>query len=435
MKLRFLVTIAMLAAVVLVFGYLAANTINTKSKYGDYIKQAESFTEQRIPYKAALAYEQAFKIDSSNEDYYVKYLELVEQVDGSKYYSSLKKYKELFPNSKKAREMLCELYYKNEQFTSLVKEIFEARDAGLATERIKEIYKDIQYEYYFMRRGFEEANEFINGVSLIKTKHGYTYYANDNSFFIDKEFENASPFVNGAASVYENGEWVVVNSKAFCIARPSDPHVEYLSFCSSDRVLFKKNGKYGYAGSDYQIPEETPYDDATNFKSGVAAVKKNGKWALIDVNQNQITDYIFTDIIRDTNNTCISFDRVFACKDGKYIMLDGKGKQIGNQSFDNAYLFATNDQPTAIEVNGAWGFVNINGEIVIEPKAEWKNAKAFSLGLAPVYNGTLWGYINSTGEFEIDPYFDDCYPFDYRGIARIKTGDSLGYMQLRLYKS
>lgn len=46
--------------------------------------------------------------------------------------------------------------------------------------------------------------------------------------------------------------------------------------------------------------------------------------------------------------------------------------------------------------NGKWGYVDTNGEIVLEP--QWDSSSEFHDGLAAAEKDGLYGYINTTGK-------------------------------------
>ncbi len=72
--------------------------------------------------------------------------------------------------------------------------------------------------------------------------------------------------------------------------------VASLLLCYSDKyILAKKNNKFGYLNSDYEIHIDYKYDDGTPFFDGIAAVKKNGKWGVIDTLDNLILQSIYDD--------------------------------------------------------------------------------------------------------------------------------------------
>ena len=78
-----------------------------------------------------------------------------------------------------------------------------------------------------------------------------------------------------------------------------------------------------------------------------------------------------------------------------------------------------------IKVDGKYGYINENGEVVIEPKYDY--AGEFSRGLADVNIGGKDGYINKEGAIVVEPKYDEACVF-YEDIARIKDDGKYGYI-------
>lgn len=78
-----------------------------------------------------------------------------------------------------------------------------------------------------------------------------------------------------------------------------------------------------------------------------------------------------------------------------------------------------------IKVDGKYGYINENGEVVIEPKYDY--AGEFSRGLADVKIGGKDGYINKEGAIVVEPKYDQTCVF-YEDIARIKDDGKYGYI-------
>ncbi len=80
-------------------------------------------------------------------------------------------------------------------------------------------------------------------------------------------------------------------------------------------------------------------------------------------------------------------------------------------------------------IDGKYGFINREGELVIEPKFgyAWK----FSEGLAPVIFSKNWrgkyGYIDTTGKLVIDTIYDWAGGFT-EGKGLVKIGDKYGFI-------
>ena len=77
-----------------------------------------------------------------------------------------------------------------------------------------------------------------------------------------------------------------------------------------------------------------------------------------------------------------------------------------------------------IVVEKKWGFINRNGEIVIEPQFDW--VREFSDGMCQASKGGKWGYIDQTGRWAFDaPLTHDDRPFRC-GVAVVYTDKGQG---------
>ncbi|MDE5770525.1 MAG: WG repeat-containing protein, partial [Ruminococcus sp.] len=160
------------------------------------------------------------------------------------------------------------------------------------------------------------------------------------------------------------------------------------------------NGKWKYVDLNGEfLPDE--YEKAGCFKNGKAAVKKDNKWFLIDKNGNQVSDN-YEEIKLDFYGSYLQGNVIIAKNNGRCSIYDTSFKEIGNFSCENIDACLNNGW-IAYEENGKWGFVNTNGEIVVEPS--YQCAKSFSNGMAAVYNGTKWGFINEQNQLVIDYQF------------------------------
>jgi hypothetical protein len=71
------------------------------------------------------------------------------------------------------------------------------------------------------------------------------------------------------------------------------------------------------------------------------------------------------------------------------------------------------------------GFMNRQGEVVIEPIYEMVNE--FSEGLAAVRGDRKWGFIDAKGKMVIAPQFDEIRDFS-EGLATVRIGKRSGFI-------
>lgn len=440
MKARFLAIVALIAIGVVVFISAVSKDASRSAEYKKYIKTAETNAEKGIPYIAVSNYKYAFEIKNPNEETYIKYLEQTKLLGEDFYKDAVENFVSVCPESAKAYDLLCDYYEENGNEEKLLKTAIEAREKGLASEKIKNLYFKTFYDFDIVRGGFEEAGSLLGENARVKKNGKYGFVQSNGNMLLEPIFNEASFMLDTTTSVRDDKEWYMINSSGYKVAVPEKP-VDELNMLSNGRILIKIGDKYDYTDKSMKIPKELRFDYATNFKNGLAAVKADGKWALLGSDNKFITKYIFDDVIIDEFRTCINNGVIFAKSEGKYYMYDAEGKKISKTAFDNAYPFVSDDY-AAVCINGKWGFTDSEGNIVIEPQFE--EAKSFSCNIAPVKINDKWGYMSKTKQTDkdgkengyvmrIEPKFDDCMPFASSGIAAVKTGQTWEYIELKGY--
>ena len=188
------------------------------------------------------------------------------------------------------------------------------------------------------------------------------------------------------------------------------------------------DGKWGFYDDQLRNPTHFEYDEATAFVNGIAAVKKNGKWAIINTEFKTIIDFKFTDVIVDSAGACSRKGLIFADDGNGYGLYDLDGKRIGNQVFDDAKPFR--DDLAAVCKDGKWGYINASGELVIDYRFD--DADSFMQGVAPACTNGQWGFINTDGEFVVEPTFESASVVSPEGVAFV--GDNGKYRYIRFVK-
>ena len=316
---------------------------------------------------------------------------------------------------------------KENNYSKLLSAIATAREAGAATELIRDYYFDVASRYQYLSTGYTEAWSYLGNTALIRIGDYYGYLIADGSYMIAPIYSGATQFINGSAAVCDGSEWYIINEGGFKVA-VTDKAVDSLSFLNDGNIRISVDGKYGYIGTDMKVPDHLEYDFASNYRNGIAAVEQNGRWALIDTEGNRLTEFVYEDVLMDEYETCVSNGILFLKKDGKYRMFDTSIKQIGDGSYEDAWPFISTNS-AAVCIGGKWGFVDQDGNVVIEP--QYDNAKSFSSnGLAAVNLDGVWSYINTLEEVMVEGTFEDCKPFSANGIAAVKEEGVWNYIEL-----
>ncbi|QQR59463.1 MAG: WG repeat-containing protein [Candidatus Melainabacteria bacterium] len=123
------------------------------------------------------------------------------------------------------------------------------------------------------------------------------------------------------------------------------------------------------------------FTHAREFHEGFAAVKKDGKWGFIDKSGATIIpfDYEWTDDFYKTSNGKIAAVE----KNGKVGFIDSNNKTILPFEYADARSFSEDLAPATID-GKLWGFIDLSGKFMIEPK--FMRANKFNNGRALVYS-------------------------------------------------
>ena len=193
-------------------------------------------------------------------------------------------------------------------------------------------------------------------------------------------------------------------------------------------VIWPQYEKIGVFGTGGFAPVKTEtsvyYIDQNNYKrrvpdgeyeelgianQGVIPAKQNGKWGYLDNNLKPITDFIYD----------------------AYRLVGSDGTQKGTEVFEDARAFASKE-PAAVMMEGKWGFVSDEGEIVQE--CRYEAAGSFSeIGYAPVQMDGAWGYIKENGDWVIEPQFDEAKCFNEKGLAPVMSNGAWSFIQLDVF--
>lgn len=183
----------------------------------------------------------------------------------------------------------------------------------------------------------------------------------------------------------------------------------YYSLIDDDEVEIEvrydeKSKLYGYVVEDFDIITPTYYD-AKPFFCGYAWVKKKERWGVIDMYNSRIAKFQFSKLF-DLENGLF-----YAYKNQKYVLIDYKGEQKGNITFDTIEIIKE-------------GLYKIGNEIITGyDRGYWPGSGFYN------YKNTkiLWGIINERGEEILPCCFDSIGEFE-DGRAKVTRNNHTGYI-------
>lgn len=423
---RLIVSLTIIA--LMVFGWVGyIGEIGSENElYLSYIQEARTLVGQKLYIKSMQNYVKALNLQNTAEiwEEYINTSRSAYQ-EGSyswaNYMSSLKSACEAQPNNLNYwEELLEEMSVKGSSSNAYSCAIL-AKNSGVSSEKLDVLINAIIYAYRFTGSSYKNVYTSPEGISTVydgtywglilpngSEKYSLSYYyispANSNqqvllvtdmwAHIVDKQ-GTAQAVLNGAirsALAYGDGYLPVENE---------DYSWSYIR-CADNEIIGK-------------------YDGASAFVNGLAAVNDNGTWIIINADFQQVVDIQFDDVKLFGNGVYVNGDTMIAAENGKYGIYNAGGVKTCDFTADDIDIYM-GDLIAYKDNNDLWGYVDKNGEIVIQPK--YKGAKSFSNGLAAVCNDEgLWGFITKDESLVIDYQFSNVSYFNSSRSCFVYLGE------------
>ncbi len=187
--------------------------------------------------------------------------------------------------------------------------------------------------------------------------------------------------------------------------------------------------KWGYADKKGKLKINCVFDNAMDFKHGVAWVMVNDKvananyWHLIDKKGKQKGDIKILQSRANVAPVGQFSDKTklaWVYTGGKYSFINTKGKLVFNQQFDDCGSFI--DGLARVKLGNSQYYINSKGAQVGE---DYEEVRDFHDGFGAVKKNDLWGFVNNKGKLIIGKQFDRVS--DFKGeYCLVKSGSTYG---------
>lgn len=290
---------------------------------------------------------------------------------------------------------------------------------------------------YVINSQFDDAFNFSEGLALFKSTDGkFGFIGEDGKYVVNPIYKDASSFSEGLACVVmENGkpQFIDKNNKILFIVDKA----EYCFGFKEGLARIKVKGKWGFVDKTGKVVVNPIYEDALDFRDGLAAVSKKDEkkdevlWGYIDKNGAVKINFQF---VKDKEKMFCepgSFYEglAFTSSDGKqWGCIDKEGKyQINPQfegDFGNPYEFKNG--VSVVSQGGSYGFIDKKGKYIVNP--QFKDARRFSSNsmAAVQHSDGKWGFVNKEGKYEINPQFEEVAVGFFGDVAFVKSSDKYG---------
>jgi hypothetical protein len=179
-----------------------------------------------------------------------------------------------------------------------------------------------------------------------------------------------------------------------------------------EEALFQvqKKGKVGFINNSGQVVIDFEFDSVSDFSEGLARVYYKKKVGCINTKGNLVIPIKYEDMREFSDGLAvveIKGGQGYIDRTG-HVVIPPKFHNAG--SFQNGFALVENPQKP-------WAsFINKSGEIVLTNRVH--PLSRYNEGLINCNDNEKWGYMNISGEMVIEPVFEDAHPF-YEGKAAV----------------
>lgn len=426
---KFLVPIVMVALFAASVYMLYSTKADELNQYNQFLENARNYRSQEIYTDAKDNYISALNMKPSLE-LYIEIGEMFRDADQMRDAINWGNTIILnYPKEVKGYEFLMSLYIQRNDYVACFTLNDTLAKRKLSSQTIDEWMSEIEYTYYFNGE-YVDVGIYSGGLCpvLVGDQWGYVDLTGDK--VISNQFVKVGYFSGDLSPVVDR------NGNAFFIDQNGNKkkvvqgveNLKELGLIENDLFSLYNGSTWGFYNSNNEHVFGN-YEDTTAIGNGIAAVKENGKWSIVNRDGTDLTGSKYDRVACDEKQVVYRNDRLFVYYDMAYHLIDSTGAVITDQTFQDARVF--NDSTyAAVRINDKWGFIDKDGNIVIEP--QYEAARSFSNGFAAVQYAGKWGFIDQEGKMVIEPTFDNAKDFNSNGCVFVLEYEN--WKLLRLYK-
>lgn len=276
---------------------------------------------------------------------------------------------------------------------------------------------------------FDDVGDFANGIVNACYAGNWGFINTKGEVVLPFKYNVASltNFFEGFSTVFDDGYncGFLNESGEFVIGNITEKIVDYSgAIVVENYASMEKDSKWGLYDINGNLLIDHNYNDDLFITEGRICIDnpETGLYGVIDVNGNVIADFKYDEVFEYSNGMAIyaitdEFDEY------KYGYIDLEGNEITKAIYTGAWNFLENGIAT-VEVDGEYFVINKKGETI--SKAVTKDLiTPFSNDLAG-FEDTFGscGYVNLDGQVVIESTYYDVNEFNEYGTAIVEDTDN-----------
>lgn len=308
---------------------------------------------------------------------------------------------------------------------------------------------------------YDDAKSFSSDLGAVKLNGKWGFINKLGNVVIPLKYDEVETFSHGNSIVKLNGKYGVINPKGVFVVPCKYSKIK--RFIGEDKYNICLNDKWGVCDEKGNIIIDCIYDEDLYFQNGFSAAKRDGKWGMVNLQNDAVVPFTFDDVFSIIGEGLMRVE-----KDEKIGFVDCSGKQIipckytdSSYSFENGVATLEDDKgtyivgkdsrilasfPNSFDINTVdycdvplfvvWkndgackcGLYDKNGKEILP--IEYARIHAFyGDGLIGLKKGNLWGYVSIDGKVIIPFRYEDISRNFVEGIAAAKLNGKWGLIK------
>lgn len=270
--------------------------------------------------------------------------------------------------------------------------------AMVITKQGKLGFHDIESNKLYINPAIQTAFSFENNITIgIGSKNQWNFY-DKNLKQIGDTYNWISPRIDNLHLVKKGDLMYILNISNF---NTLDTDMNFIFPPSEGYMVFKDNtsGLWGYLKDDGTVATEPQYIKAYSFNHGVACVKGNSGWGIIDTTMNKIIKPQWDGIVFPSDD---AFNKIWVIKNlGHALSYHCISRDSGEKAFDATYTVGWNYvrfgdcEYAAVKIDNKYGYIDSDGTIVVPIEMSSKRMATRALGYKLKHSIDNWLPIHS----------------------------------------
>lgn len=247
-------------------------------------------------------------------------------------------------------------------------------------------------------------NLFVEGVLPVKSGDLYGYVDKDGNYVITPQYSKVTHFYGGFALAYSD-------DSTYCIINPNGG------------AVWSNTGDVELMPSRYyeSLLEIVADGEKVICDNNIHLYSENDLQGYCNINGIPIIEARFDVVLPFQEDAEVAA----VCQESKWGFINRDGEFVIEPEYDRVSMVFV-EGLMAVELGDKCGYVNDKGEEVVAP--QFDDAENFSEGVAAVKLGGKWGYIKKDGKWAIQPQYDGAGAFGEFKRARVELNGKYGYI-------